>query len=89
MTNPTINIKGLEIEIVPDEEIIASKAVLMCVPAKLARSEGCVPGTKAGYPCTICGQDCVLAPSGQTIEARKQNPIVCMDCVIRGLPEEN
>ncbi len=47
-----------------------------------------VPGTKAGYFCEHCNKECVLAPSGQRIEALGAK-ITCMDCLVAMAKESN
>jgi hypothetical protein len=77
-----VKIAGLYVEVLADAEIIASKCMLVSIPAKVVNGhwDWYAPGTKKGFPCSLCGQDCILGPSRQAIEAAKQNPVVCVDC---------
>lgn len=79
-----VNIAGLECHVKPDQEIIDSGCAIVAVPVKLALQpfdEHYVLGTLAGFSCIVCGQDCILAPSGQSIYKHGKNPLVCMECI--------
>ncbi|HWF03425.1 MAG TPA: hypothetical protein VHA06_07050 [Candidatus Angelobacter sp.] len=65
------------------EEIAAAGALMMAVPLKMALplDHRYKPGTKAGYPCVMCEQDCILTPHGQKLFALGKNQLVCVECV--------
>lgn len=81
-----IQIGSIEAEVLSNEEIAAKGAILLAVPVSMALKpfdEYYVPGTKAGFPCSVCSQDCILAPSGQDLIALGKNQIVCAECMAR------
>lgn len=86
-----VKIAGIPIEVASEQEITASKAPILAVPLKTALPFDRYPaGTKAGFPCTICDQDCILAPSGQRLVAYGLNPVICADCALKlALNKEN
>lgn len=80
-----VNIMGLDVNVVSNEEIVESGMPHIAVRLQDARQpldEHYTPGTKAGYICAACGSECILAPSGQAIAARGKNPIICLPCFL-------
>lgn len=78
-----IKIGGIEVELVSNAEIAESKCMFIAIPladAPLPLEANFCPGTKGGYDCSVCGQEVILAPSGQDIAAIGENPIVCVHC---------
>lgn len=68
-----VKIAGIEVEVQSVEQIT--------VPVKYALPFHMYPaGTKRGFYCCACEQECILAPSGQQIVSAGQNPILCADC---------
>jgi hypothetical protein len=79
-----LNINGIPIEVVPDQTVIDSQAPMMVVRLEDAHKpldEYYIPGTVAGYYCSVCSQECILAPSGQAIHSVGKNPLVCYRCL--------
>lgn len=69
-----------EFEVHTPEEIARMGAILVAVPAKFEDELGvAIPGTKRGFACRACGQDCILAPSGQH-QFALGNPLFCFEC---------
>ncbi len=86
MVKNMVNIAGLEIEVVPDQVVIDSGHPIACVRLSDAHQpldHNYIPGTIAGYHCSICNAECILAPSGQAIYSVGKNPLICMPCVIQ------
>lgn len=79
-----IKIAGIPVEVVSNETIWEDGCPVIAVPmAKMLPMVNYAEGTKAGFLCSLCSQDCILAPSGQQVVATDKNPIVCMDCFIK------
>jgi hypothetical protein len=71
-------------EVLSNELIAASGAFVIAVPAKSALEpwdDFYIPGTKAGFRCSLCNQDCILAPSGQKLVGMGKNRVVCAECM--------
>jgi hypothetical protein len=86
LPNREVYIGGIKVQVTSDEECLqADHAIAM--PAYIhqkAVAAGApeIEGTKSGFPCKVCGQDCVLAPSGQVLNARGLQ-YTCMDCMVK------
>lgn len=79
-----IRLAGIDCELMSTAEIIASGCPLIAVPVHLALEPIALEypgGTRSGFYCSVCGQDCILAPSGQAIHAMGANPLVCFECM--------
>ena len=55
---------------------------------KALGTESVIPGTKGGYFCQGCGQECMLAPSRQKIMESGKNPLYCIECIVKMSDEE-
>jgi hypothetical protein len=89
LTNERVNIGGIDAEVMSVEDIQKSGAPIMAVPVKMALSlKNYPPGTRSGYPCSICNEDCILAPSGQEVFKAGRNPVICMECFMVKLKQE-
>lgn len=78
--------RSITVDVKSPDEVARSKAPIIALSVKLAQTpwdEHYIPGTKNGYPCSLCSQDCILAPSGQHQHALGQNPIICEDCATK------
>lgn len=81
---PKINIGGLKVEVHSVKEIQEEGCIMVAVRlADAGPMTMYVPGTKSGYPCHLCGADCILAPSGQQLVAAGKNPVQCMECTLK------
>jgi hypothetical protein len=81
---PKVKIGGLEVEVNSVKEIQDEGCVMVVVRlADAGPIMQYVPGTKAGYPCHLCGADCILAPSGQELVAAGKNPVQCIQCTVK------
>lgn len=79
-----VKIGRIEAEVLTVEEIHASRCNIMAVRLKSAGQLNQYPvGTRSGFACSMCGADCILAPSGQQIVAAGVNPVVCMECTLQ------
>jgi hypothetical protein len=76
-----VEIDGVEFEMHTPEDIAKMGAILVAIPAKFVTDllGEAVPGTKGGFACRLCGQDCILAPSGQH-QYSLGNPLFCFEC---------
>lgn len=87
----TVNIAGLKVQVVSDEECLNAEMAI-AMPADryrklIAEGASFIEGTQPGFPCKVCGQDCVLAPSGQQLHAQGLQ-YTCMECFIHLLDTE-
>lgn len=91
MKTKKYSIAGVPIELASEQEIINSKAPILAVPRKTALPFDRYPaGTKGGFPCSVCSQECILAPSSQRLIAYGLNPVICADCALKlALNKEN
>lgn len=82
---PRVNLFGLDVQVAPIEDIQREEMLVVCVRAANARQPWdahYVPGTRNGFACTDCGEDCILAPSGEQIVSARKNPVICMECFV-------
>jgi len=56
--------KKINVEVKSMEEIAAMGGPLIAVPYSQDCDLNFITGTKNGFPCSLCGRDCILAPSG-------------------------
>jgi hypothetical protein len=69
------------VEVASEAEIIAKGALHVC-PKKADCKDNLVPDSKE-VPCSVCGEICYMAPSGQRLQAQDTTgkcPVICMSC---------
>ena len=82
---PTMKIRGVEFEVAPEADIVKSGAVIGAV--RTVDSMLPVEGSTGRFPCSVCSEDCTLAPSGQSIYVHGKNKVICIQCLTAGLKE--
>lgn len=77
-----VMIAGIPVEVLTNEAIWESGTPIIAVPvSQMMDIQNYAHGTKKGYPCNLCNEDCILAPSGQTIIAAGKNAVLCLKCL--------
>lgn len=85
-----IKFAGLEFEVMTVADIGKLGCPIVAIPTKdVTTFDHFVQGTSGGFTCSLCGQDCILAPSSQTQLALGKNPLLCSDCAMRLLGAGN
>lgn len=73
-----VNIGGAEITVLAEGERLPLDVPIVATRTKDVTFT--IDGSKSGYPCSVCSEDCTLAPSSQQV-IEHGNPVVCAVCI--------